>query len=213
MESAPTFKKHIIMPNHIHGIINTVGAESISAHFEMILTNNMNFNPKIHQRKSIRMKGFDYTQPGYYFVTICCQNKECLFGDIINGQLMLNIAGEMIKQVWVETLTGFSNTRLQNHIIMPNHFHGIIQIVGAESISAQSGESADIPVVIQSFKRNTTIKYINMVKRKLLPSFNKRIWQRNYWEHIIRNEESYKVIVDYIENNSANWLQDKLYKS
>ena len=98
----------------------------------------MNYDPKIHHRRSIRLEGYDYTQPGYYFVTICCQDKECLFGDIIDGQLMLNIAGEMIKNLWVETMAGLSNTRLQNHVIMPNHFHGIIEIVGVESISTQS---------------------------------------------------------------------------
>lgn len=199
----------------------------------------MVYNPKIHNRKSIRLKGYDYSQAGLYFVTICCQNREHLFGKIIDGKLALNDAGEMIEKIWHEIADDFPNIHLKEYITMPNHIHGIIEIaVGADSISAQISTpistqistpiSDDISIrkraemdsaptigtglsrVVQSFKRHTTIEYINMVKQNILPSFDKRIWQRNYWEHIIRNENEFVKISEYIRNNPMNWNKDKL---
>jgi putative transposase len=104
---------------------------------------------------------------------------------------------------------------------MPNHIHGIIEIttVGADSISApfdiraemDSAPTRAIPKIVQSFKRHTTIEYIKMVKQNIAPPFEKRIWQRNYYEHIIRNEKSYYQIAEYIRNNPLKWLEDKYY--
>jgi REP element-mobilizing transposase RayT len=128
----------------------------------------------------------------------------------------------MVEKLWQEIQGDFAN------IIMPNHLHGIFEItpapapipVGADSISVQMGSRradmesaptvANIPAIVQSFKRHTTIKYIQMVKQNVLPPFHKRIWQRNYWEHIIRNEQSYLEISEYIQNNPAKWAIDKL---
>jgi len=206
----------------------------------------MVYNPKIHNRKSIRLKGYDYSHAGLYFVTICCQNREHLFGKIIDGKLALNNAGVMIEKIWHEISNDFPNIHLNEYITMPNHIHGIIEIpVGADSISAHLSTpistqiSDDISIrkrkraemdsaakraemdsaptvgtglsrVVQSFKRHTTIEYINMVKQNILPSFDKRIWQRNYWEHIIRNENEFVKISEYIRNNPINWNRDKL---
>ncbi|WP_198012232.1 transposase [Desulfosarcina sp. BuS5] len=103
---------------------------------------------------------------------------------------------------------------------MPNHIHGIIEIttVGADSISAKdtgaeidSAPTPAIPEIVQSFKRHTTIEYIKMVKLNIMPPFEKRIWQRNYYEHIIRNEKSYYQIAEYIRNNPLKWQEDKYY--
>jgi len=192
------------------------------------------YNPKIHNRQSIRLKGYDYSQAGLYFVTICCQNREHLFGKIDNGIMVLNDAGGMIEKIWYEIPNDFMNIHLHEYITMPNHIHGIIEIaVGADSISAHSisapisnaisnaivdpkraemdsAPTAGLPQIIQSFKRHTTIKYIKMVKQNILPAFDKRIWQRNYWEHIIRNENEFIRISDYIRNNPIKWNGDKL---
>ena len=109
----------------------------------------MSYNPNkmdIHKdypaRKSIRLKGYDYSQAGLYFITICCQNRKHLFGNIIDGKMVLNDAGKMIKNVWYEIPNDFSNIRLHEYITMPNHIHGIIEIVdvGADSISAPISE-------------------------------------------------------------------------
>ncbi len=181
------------------------------------------------------MKHYDYSRAGLYFITICTQNRKCFFGNIQNGKMILNDAGKMIEKLWQDIKNDFSNIVLHEYVIMPNHLHGIIEItVGADSISAQSTqigsklpidinmksstradmESAptktNIPAIIQSFKRHTTIRYIQMVKENILPPFHKKIWQRNYWEHVIRNEQSYLEISEYIQNNPAKWSIDKL---
>ena len=208
------------------------------------------YNPNIHHRRSIRLKGYDYSQAGLYFVTICCQNRAYLFGEIIDGKMALNDAGKMIEKIWYEISNDFINIHLHEYITMPNHIHGIIEIsiqnagiieipVRADSISALLSEqiidkihdknraemdsrkraemdSAPAPTkpglsrIIQSFKRYTTIEYIKMVKQNILPVFDKRIWQRNYWEHIIRNGNEFNRISEYIRNNPIMWSMDKL---
>lgn len=178
------------------------------------------YNPNIHHRRSIRLKGYDYSQKGLYFVTICTQNRLELFGKINNGNIILNDAGKMIKNIWDKIPHDLPNIRLHEFIIMPNHFHAIIQIVGADSISAptdtikradmESAPTVSLSMVVQSFKRHTTIVYIKMVKQNILRPFNKRVWQRDYWEHIIRNENEYQRISRYIIDNPQKWQQDKL---
>ena len=196
----------------------------------------MKYNPDIHHRHSIRLKGYDYSKEGLYFITICTQNMEHIFGEIIDGKMILNNAGKMINKIYNELEKIFPNIKLHEYIIMPNHFHCIIEIVvvGADSISARvlsdlHNNSNDkpktrgdiespptittIPNIIQTFKRYTTIEYIKMVKQNILPPFDKRIWKRNYYEHIIRNEETYLKISNYIINNPLNWKEDKYNES
>src|SRR5664279_4794179 len=96
-----------------------------------------NFNPDIHHRRSIRLKGYDYSQPGFYFVTICCQNRDCLFGKIENGKMILNDAGMMVEREWLKIPDRFQNSRLHEYILMPNHFHAILEIVGATLVVAK----------------------------------------------------------------------------
>jgi REP element-mobilizing transposase RayT len=151
--------------------------------------------------------------------------------------MILNDAGKMILRIWHEIPTDFQNARLREFVIMPNHIHGIIEIppVGADSISAPSmhpepidanmqskrpnmesdhtGEIKDngsLSDMVQSFKRHSTIEYIQMVKRNMLQPFNKRVWQRNYWEHIIRNDDEYGKIAQYIVDNPCKWDTDSL---
>ena len=182
-------------------------------------------------RKTLRLKGYDYSQEGFYFITVCTQNRLHLFGKIVDGEMVLNEAGCMVKRLWYEIPHDFENIVLHEFVVMPNHIHGIIEIVGAESISARmisssifsrakmdSGadmESAptgtNIPQIVQSFKRHTTLQYIKMVKTGICPPFKKRIWQRNYWEHIIRNDISYHQLISYIKNNPLKWEEDSLY--
>ena len=169
----------------------------------------------MNHRKSIRLKGYDYSQLGLYFITIATQGRKNLFGDITDDKMILNDVGIMVEKLWCEIPNDFKNTKLHEYIIMPNHFHGIIQItVGADSISAHCDTKnkikTTIPNIMQSFKRHTTIQYIDGVKNKNWLQFKKRIWQRNYWEHIIRNEKSYQHISEYIVTNPQKWEDDKL---
>jgi len=146
-------------------------------------------------RRSIRLKGYDYSQNGAYFITICNQNRECLFGEIIGQKMILNDVGKMIDYQWNELQNKFNNIQLDEYIVMPNHFHGII-----------------IGKIIGAFKSITTHEYIKGVKKYNWPSFNNAIWQRNYYEHIIRHEESLNKIREYIINNPMNWINDEMYQ-
>jgi len=278
----------------------------------------MSYNPAIHHRRSIRLKGYDYSQAGLYFVTICCQNKICYFGNIENDKMFLNDAGRMVEKWCMELSHKFSDIELDTYIIMPNHFHAIIVnngnnaavgadlrvcpdkhnnilgehdnvlgehnnvlgehdiILGEHNIILGEhnnvlgehnnalgehnnilgehnnvlgehnnvlgehnnvlgehnnvlgehnnvlgehdnilGEHIGSPlhVVVQWFKTMTTNEYIRGVKTLGWQPFDKKLWQRNYWEHIIRHEQSYQRIANYIINNPANWKNDKFYNS
>ena len=191
-----------------------------------------------YNRRSIRLKHYDYSRAGCYFVTICTQGREHLFGEIVDCKMVLNDAGEMIHALWYEITNDFSNIYLHEFVIMPNHIHGIIEIVdnvGADSISAlqldgicthdldnndvkhhwADMESAPTSLgdIMQSFKRHTTIKYIKMVKNGTCPPFNKRIWQRNYHEHVVRDDVDYERVATYTINNPMTWDKDILSKS
>ncbi|MBN1971385.1 MAG: hypothetical protein JW870_18625 [Candidatus Delongbacteria bacterium] len=204
----------------------------------------MVYNPEIHHRKSIRLKEYDYSKEGLYFITICTHNRQHLFGEIDNNQMILNHAGKMINK-WVLKLPEKfenDNIELHNYVVMPNHFHCIIEIkfneeyvdsVGAipcnrpihlvtnpmyltKNVVSQEhdqGENMVSPLrgigrFVSWFKRMTTNEYINMVKQNILAPFYKKIWQRNYYEHIIKNEKSYKKIAEYIVNNPILWNDD-----
>jgi len=181
----------------------------------------MNSNPDIHYRRSIRLKGYDYSRPGLYFMTICTKDRLPLFGDIENSQMGLNDAGKMIENWWHELKNKFSNSELHSHITMPNHFHGIIQIVGAdlcvcpdqEDEFIKEGEHTGSPLhkMVQWFKTMTTNEYIRNIKQNRWQPFKGKLWQRNYYEHVIRNEKSYHDLSEYIMNNPINWQEDRYY--
>jgi len=159
----------------------------------------MKYNPDIHYRRSIRLKYYDYSQQGAYFITICTHNKECLFGKIVNVAMVLNDAGKMVEKWWHELNTKFPNIEPGAHIIMPNHFHGIIIIVGVDlrvcpdinnndnyrCEHTGQGEHTGSPLhkIVQWFKTMTTNDYIKNVKTNNWKPFNKKLWQRNYYEH------------------------------
>lgn len=167
----------------------------------------MKYNSDIHNRKSIRLKGYDYSKEGLYFITICTQNRECLFGEIINGKMILNNAGKMVEEIYNELSDVYKNIKFLEFVIMPNHFHSIIEIL--DNNRATTRVAPTIGDIIGAFKSLTTNKYIKMVKIGLVPPFDKRIWQRNYFENIIRNEKAYLKILEYIKNNPLKWDEDK----
>jgi putative transposase len=217
------------------------------------------YNPNIHHRRSIRLKGYDYSQAGLYFITICCQNRERLFGKIIHEKMILNDAGEMIKKWYYEMENKFPDKIYHEMIIMPNHFHCIIENATTIVITktpdhanmdtnVKQGAHVGAPLrgrpvastdrrpnapnvrpqhpqkygtdnkkynttigdAMDWFKTMTTNEYIVGVKTKQWPPFNGKLWQRNYWEHIIRNENEFIRISNYIRNNPINWNKDKL---
>ncbi len=176
---------------------------------------------RLHNRRSIRLKGYDYARPGGYFVTICTQDRACLFGEVVGGKMMLNDAGRMVARWWDELNRKFSNVKTDAFVIMPNHIHGIIMIepaasepVGADlrvCPDAPSGAhvGAPLPVIVQWFKTMTTNAYIRGVKQSRWPAFHRRLWQRNYYERIIRDGSALERIRTYIANNPAKWDRDR----
>ncbi len=158
-------------------------------------------------RKSIRLATYNYRKNGSYFITICIQNRENRLGEIIDERMILNHAGLMVNQ-WLGYLTEhFSNISINHKIIMPNHIHFILDI------EYFNQNTATIATMIQWFKTMTTNQYIRGVKENIYPPFNKKIWQRNYYEHIIRNENSFSKIEQYIQNNPRSWTEDVLYSN
>ena len=168
---------------------------------------------KMHNRRTIRLKGYDYTQAGAYHVTICVQDRKCLFGDIQNGEMVLNDIGKTVNNCWIEIPKHFPRVTLDEYIVMPNHLHGIIVIVGAndysplqnmKSIQHPHGTSKTIGSVIRGFK-------IGVIKWARQNTNIKNIWQRNFYEHIIRNEKDLNCTREYIVNNPAEWEEDEYY--
>ena len=245
----------------------------------------MKYDPEIHHRRSIRLAGYDYSQSGMYFVTVCAQNRECLFGGVLNGEMVLNDAGIMVRKWFYELENKFTDIKCDEMIVMPNHIHFIVINTG-DGISMKNrtfvgtvgadlcvcpyasgehqgehienrgehienrgehrgehigsplrrpgghlgeramgrhamGRHAGLPLqnppmpgsavhsVVQWFKTMTTNAYIRGVKNNGWQPFNGKLWQRNYWEHIIRDEKSLGNIRNYIVNNPAKWGEDE----
>jgi REP element-mobilizing transposase RayT len=194
------------------------------------------FNPQRHHRRSIRLKGYDYSKEGYYFITICCEDKAKIFGEIIDGKMILNEFGQIANQEWLNTANIRQNCKLHAHIIMPDHIHGIIEILFSENPNNQIGAFKSTSQTIGAFIRGFKIATIKRIKDFILlgsgeskfdldsgeskfasvtgelqfaPTFiikkiNFKIWQRNYYEIIIRDELAYLNIARYIRNNPKN---------
>jgi len=179
------------------------------------------YNPEIHHRQSIRLKGYEYNRTGAYFVTICTRNRGCLFGNISDGQVVLNDAGRIIERVWEDLPSRFPFIELDTLGVMPNHVHGIIAIVGAglappktrvrQAAPLQAlpkkGAASSAPTlgdVVRAFKSISAIRVNRHLSRSGQP-----LWQRNYYEHIIRTDDEQNRIRQYIRDNLMGWLEDR----
>ena len=165
------------------------------------------------RRKQLRLKNYDYTQEGAYYVTGCTQNRECLFGNVRDGKMELNEYGKIVKQEWYKTGEIRKNIELDEFIVMPNHIYGIIIIAGTCNVPQRnrnekfgSSVSNSIPTIIKLFK-STTTKQINQRRN----TTKKSIWQRGFYEHVIRNEEDLNRIRQYVIYNPMKWEEDKYY--
>jgi REP element-mobilizing transposase RayT len=237
----------------------------------------MEYNPAIHHRRSIRLTGYDYSQRGYYFITVCTQGRQCRFGEIEKGRMILNDAGEMVGHWWNGLKNKYAKIEIDGYVVMPNHCHGIINVVGAgtggpvcpplrvcpdndsgepacpplrvgTAVGAGTGGPACPPLcvcpdndsgehmkngmgrygrscvsapvcrgrpiyeMIRWFKTMTTNEYIRNVKQNRWEPFDGRLWQRNYYEQIVRDEISLQRVREYIVNNPCQWQQDKLFE-
>ena len=190
------------------------------------------FDPQKHHRRSIRLKGFDYANPGAYFVTLVTWHRECLFGNVINGKMRSNKVGKILEWEWLELPKRLSYVSLGVYVVMPNHFHGILFIhenVGAtrqgETESPSGTETshivttnsmdgsplrppgpkpASLGAILAQFKSRATKRIWKIPEFKGVP-----IWQRNYYERIIRTDRDLQNISNYIESNPRMWEEDK----
>ena len=173
----------------------------------------MKYNPAVHNRHTVRIKDYDYAQAGLYFVTICTQDRENLFGEIVDDEMRLNEIGEIAATCWNNLPRTFPNLILDQWVIMPNHLHGILCLEDTrpehrkvEASQRPNGTTAgSINAMIQNFK-SIGARKINAHRG----TAGAPVWQRNYWEHIIRNEKSYTRIATYIINNPLTWEKDEL---
>ena len=160
----------------------------------------------VRKRRSIRLPAYDYSQSGYYFVTLCTFNRKYLLGKIDGGEMILSRSGVIVSKFWELVSRYDENIVLDRFIVMPNHIHGIIQIkVGAiHELPLQSRRQMLLPKIIGKFKMTSAKKINNLLSRGGNP-----FWQRNYYEHIIRSYESLDKIREYVDKNIANWQTDK----
>jgi len=172
-------------------------------------------NSLLHHRRSIRLPGYDYSQAGEYFITICSYGHECIFGEVSAGEMQINPVGEIVREEWLRTPQIRTEIELGEFVIMPNHFHAIVHILdkdagervcGTDDRSNIGLQPKTIGALVAGFKSSVTIQINALHKTPYAP-----IWQRNYYEHIIESEKEYLAIEAYIENNPANWVKDQLW--
>jgi len=183
----------------------------------------MRYDPEKHHRRSVRLKGYDYTQPGAYFITICTHNRQCLFGKVEDGKMRLNMFGEIVWAEWFRTaqIRPYVQLNESEFVVMPNHVHGIIWIVNspthdADTVGARRRRAptmveqfgkpvpGSLPTLVRAFKSAVTRRINQMRNTPGVP-----VWQRNYYEHIIRTERALNVIRRYIVENPLRWHLDR----
>jgi putative transposase len=172
------------------------------------------FDPQRHHRRSIRLQGYDYAQEGAYYVTIVTWRRDFLFGEIVNKEMMLSERGQIADACWREIPNHFPHVELGAYVVMPNHMHGIIIITNDRRGAIYRAPTDDanierfgkpvkgsLPTIIRTYKAAVT----RLIGRELNET---GIWQRNYYEHIIRNEQDLQNKTDYIESNPLLWDED-----
>jgi putative transposase len=184
----------------------------------------MSYDPDKHHRRSVRLKGQDYAEPGAYFVTVCTHERACLFGHVVNGEMHLNDAGEIARRCWEDIPHHFPLVELDAFVVMPNHIHGIIvirckgeasdvdgsrnnQIPGSDASPLRQRpngtQPGSLPAIVQNCKSISTRK-INAARG----APGTPVWLRNYYEHIVRSEAELMAIREYIQGNPAQWDDD-----
>ena len=170
----------------------------------------------VPKRRRQRLRGYDYSRPGAYFVTICTYNRVSLFGDVCDSIVRLNTIGQIVCRTWAEMSAHYPGIQLDQFIVMPNHLHGILFATHPEpaigdSLDGQTQGSAptSLPDTMRRFKTLSTSRIRRANPESHCPSVVHPVWQRSYYEHVIRNDESLSRIREYIVNNPAQWSLDR----
>jgi len=168
--------------------------------------------PSFPQRKSPRLQGYDYTQNGAYFVTICTHKRQCLFGEISGAEIEMNTTGCIAQTCWEQIPTHFPKAELDAFVVMPNHVHGILLIIDDSKQTQYQYEQFSKPIarslstIMRSYKSAVT----NQVNR-LFMTENTPVWQGRFHDHIVRDEKSLNTLREYVANNPARWEADRFY--
>jgi putative transposase len=156
----------------------------------------------------MRLPGYDYSQTAIYHITTCTHDRECLFGEVLEGTLVLNEAGAAVQRVWVGLPLRFPQVKLDAFVVMPNHVHGIIILQASASTTATEQDAASsaptLGRVMRAFKSISAIRVNGVLSRSECP-----VWQRNYYEHVVRGETDLHRIRQYIVDNPADWRDDE----
>ena len=152
-----------------------------------------------YRKAHLRLPYYDYSQNGCYFVTICTQNRAMLFGNIENGKMYLSDIGKIIEDELLHLVEHYPNSIIESYVIMPNHLHFIWFNQNNVSLSN----------VVRRFKGNATSRYHSLMQER--KQYYIPLWQRSFYEHIIRDDKDYEKIVEYIENNPLQWELDRFY--
>jgi len=171
-----------------------------------------------NHRRSIRLKGYDYTQAGAYFITVCTKDRACLFGDVADGVMRLNQMGQIVRQCWLAIPDHFPHVMLDEFVVMPNHVHGILVIMPTHDVGATHAsplQNDDTPARPRGPQRQSVASIVGSFKSAATKRINHHrgtpgapVWQRNYYEHIIRDDESLNSIRNYIADNPLRWQID-----
>ena len=190
----------------------------------------MKYNPNLHHRRSVRLKGYDYSKSALYFITICCYKRECFFGEILKTgkeQIMsLSQSGFVVQNCWLEIPLHYPEVVLHEFVVMPNHIHGIIEItnsVGADKLPSNELQRANVdsPLQRHTAEFKSPSRTIGSIVRGYKIGVTKwhrtnidiyNVWQRSYHDHVIRNEKSHSNISNYIVNNPSSWEDDMFFK-
>lgn len=173
-----------------------------------------------HHRRSIRLQGYDYSQNGAYFLTLCVYQRVCLFGDVVDGEMQLSELGEIVQEELLRTPLIRTHVELDAFVVMPNHFHAIVMFVDdaqpvvSANVGAHSCAPLQKPTTLQRTPRSLgslVAGFKSVVTKRVNEQREQscaRLWQRNYYEHVIRNESSLNDIRSYIQTNPARWTED-----
>ena len=181
------------------------------------MSNEIDLDHVPARRRGLRLPGYDYAQTGVYFVTICTRGRVCVLGDVVDGEVRLSELGVMVNSVWSELPRHYAHVRLDAWIVMLNHVHGIVMLEPEDDVAgaglkpraglkpAPTGPKIrhGLPEVVRAFK-TFSARRINAARGAVGTSF----WQRDYYEHVIRGEESLDRIRQYIVDNPALWDED-----
>lgn len=195
----------------------------------------MYYFDRIEPRKRLRLLDYDYQMAGYYYITLCTQNRQCLFGKIENDLMILNDAGKMVHDLWLDISNKYDGFENDLFVVMPNHLHGILILNGSASTRKSNEErlarglnerepaqglneqgpaqgpapTLSVPDIMRNFKSLTTTCYRKGMEKNKYNPFEKKLWQRSYYEHIIRKNESLNKIRQYIVDNPRKWKEDQ----